>query len=218
MSPPHSRAPERLRRGALAACLAAAAACVTPPSPEEVLAVGFRSPEQAFRSFQTAARMDDPSLELRCFSSGFRARHRASQLTWRLAREEIYERMPWMRAGIAKASIQSCTIDGAEARLEARAAGRDLLVRLVREDFAAAWSGGDRVLDREIDWAADTGVQQGADGRRWWFGRAALPEGVDPLAVTELCVGREWKIDDVTPIEKERSPRAARAQVRPQDD
>jgi hypothetical protein len=163
--------------------------------------VGFRSPEQAFHSFQVAVRMNDPDLELRCFSGGFRSRNRVSQLTWREAREELYERMPWLRYGIATAEVQAREVRGAEAWLRVEAGGRELRVGLVREDFAEAWSGSERILDEEVDWQAATGVQQGGE-RTWVFGRAALPAGADAARLTELRLGREWKIDDVQPVER----------------
>lgn len=191
-----------------AAVLAAAsAACVCPPDARAVLDVGFRTPEQAFRTFQTATRLDDPDLELRCFSLGFRARNHLSQLTWREARAELYERKPWMRAGIAGADVVGVEVRGDRAQVAIDTAGGDYVVWLVREDFAEAWAGAERVLDEGIDWRASTGIQDGASGGRWMWGRVAAPPGVDADAVTDLRFGREWKIDDVAEPVDGSSPR-----------
>ena len=188
-------------------------ACVCPPEPADVLAIGFRTPEQAFRTFQTATRLDDPDLELRCFSSSFRARNQISQLTWREARAELYARQPWLRAGIVGAEVEAVEELRGIARLRVDTAGGDYDVILVREDFAEAWSGSERVLDSLIVWERDTGIQKGEGEGRWVFGRVALPLGVDGAAVTDLRFGREWKIDDVGPLMEpnESSPRRAEA-------
>lgn len=185
-----------------------AGACVCPPEPADVLAVGFRTPEQAFRTFQTATRLDDPDLELRCFSLGFRARNRISQLTWREGRADLYARRPWLRAGIAGAEIAESRVEEGKARLRIDTAGGDYVVDLVREDYAEAWGGAQRLLDEPLAWERGTGVQDGEGGRRWIYGRVALPSGVDAAAVTELRFGREWKIDEVGELEPagERSP------------
>ncbi len=172
-------------------------ACVCPPEAADVLAVGFRTPEQAFRTFQTATRLDDPDLELRCFSLGFRARNHISQLTWREARAELYARQPWLRAGIAGAEIVEAQPDRGAVRLRIDTAGGEYVVVLVREDFAEAWAGGERVLDEELVWRTQTGVQKGEGEGRWVFGRTQLSPAIDASALTELRFGREWKIDDV---------------------
>ncbi len=178
-------------------CWTLAGACFCPPDPADVLAVGFRTPEQAFRTFQTATRLDDPDLELRCFSLGFRERNRISQLTWREGRADLYTRKPWLRAGIAGAEVVETRIEGARARVRVDTASSDYVIELVREDFAEAWVGGERVLDEAIPWEPATGIQKGEGDRRWMYGRVALPSGVDGSAVSDLRFGREWKIDEV---------------------
>lgn len=185
-----------------------------------MLAIGFRTPEQAFRTFQTATRLDDPDLELRCFSSGFRERNHISQLTWREARAELYARKPWLRAGIAGADIVDADRELGRARLRIDTAGGDYVVALVREDFAEAWSDDVRVLDEVVVWRKTTGVQTGEGDGRWSYGRVALPSGVDGTQLTELRFGREWKIDDVgeLSIAGEDSPARAQSSRRLEDD
>jgi len=172
-------------------------ACVCPPEAADVLAVGFRTPEQAFRTFQTATRLDDPDLELRCFSLGFRERNQISQLTWREARAELYAKKPWLRAGIVGAEIVDSQPEGGAVRLRVDTAGGDYVVVLVREDFAEAWTGAERVLDQELAWRTETGVQKGEGEGRWVFGRTKLPPGIAAAELTEMRFGREWKIDEV---------------------
>jgi hypothetical protein len=182
-------------------------ACVCPPKTEDVLQIGFRTPEQAFRTFQTATRLDDPDLELRCFSKGFRERNQISQLTWREAREELYGRQPWLRVGIVGADVVEREVHESRARLRIDTAAGDYEVRLVREDFAEGWAGVERVFDEELSdethlpWDEATGVRAGSNGRVWFYGQVKLPEGVGGAALTEVRFGREWKVDDIAPIE-----------------
>jgi len=70
------------------ACTVFSACCVRPPLTEEWLDVGFREPDQAVKTFQTAVRADSSELEYRCFSAGFRERNHISRLTWEEARAQ----------------------------------------------------------------------------------------------------------------------------------
>ena len=187
--------------GGALACLAG---CWTsPPTADEVRAIGFRTPEQAFRTFQTAVRLEppDPGLELRCFSAGFRERNGASQLMWREVREQLFDRNPWLRAGIAGARIGRSEPAQGGWFLSVEAKGQRGAVFLVREDFAEVWAGGERVVDDPVDWPRATGVQDAGSGDRSLYGRATLGANIDPAAVTELRLGREWKIDDFALLE-----------------
>ncbi len=194
-------------------------ACVCPPSAEELLAVGFRSPDQAFRTFQTATRLDDPDLELRCFSTGFRSRNGISQLTWREARAELYARQPWLRAGIVGADVVERQIGTRQARLRIDTAGGDYVVELVLEDFAEIWAGETRVLDDEIkSWRDSVLSQQNSEETTWIVGRVQSPMGLDTRTITDLRFGREWKIDAVGPLDDtdESSPPRAQSEAQPQ--
>jgi hypothetical protein len=207
-------------RHALLALLAAglAGACVTPPTPAQILAVGFRTPEQAFHTFQTATRLDDPDLELRCFSVGFRARNQLSQLTWREGRAELYAKKPWLRAGIAGARIVDVRIDAGCARLRIDTAGGDYTLDLVREDFVEGWAGTERVLDDEVDWSVAIAEQRGFSERPWILGRVQLPADVAAKSITDLRFGREWKIDSVGPLEDTEESSKSRAEIQPSNE
>lgn len=186
-----------LFRGAcLPLALLAAGCCVSPPSARELLAVGFRTPEQAFETFQTAVRADDPSLLRRCLSSDFVARNRLSEQVFRTFWAELQKDEPFLRKGVADAKPTDPTETArSKARIRAETHGRKLVVDLVLEDFCEAWAGGEKVADEAAPFRDRTGVQPASDGTSWVFGRMPLPPGTAPERVTELRFGREWKID-----------------------
>ncbi len=179
-----------------------AAGCVSPPSTKDLLSVGFRTPEQTFATFQTAVRADDPGLEFRCFSAGFRTRTQPplSQLNYREFREVLRREHPLLRKGLADARIESMERRGSRARLRASSHGQQLEIQLALDDYAEVWAGGEPVVDESIDFEQRTGTQTAADGRRWIHGSSPLPDGFDAARVTELRFGREWKIDGIATV------------------
>jgi hypothetical protein len=175
---------------------AVAACCVAPPDTRELLAVGFRTPDQAFASFQTAVRADDPGLLRRCLSADFVARNRLSEQVFRTFWQKLEKDQPLLRKGVADAEARSPTeIAGGRARIRAETHGRKLEIELVREDFCEAFAGGEKIVDEAVPFRERTGVQPASDGTNWAFGRLALPPGAPAESVTELRFGREWKID-----------------------
>jgi hypothetical protein len=137
--------------GALLVVLSVQSCCVAPPRSDDWLGVGWRSPAQAFASFQTAIRADSAELEYRAFSTGFRERHRISKLAWREARLELRERYPWLRKGIADARFTSIPlVAGDHARGEVESHGTRIRVDFVREDFAQLWEGETLVSDELV--------------------------------------------------------------------
>ena len=82
------------------AFLVGLASCTSLPTPAEMLAIGYRSPEQCFETFQTAVRADEPALEYSCFSQHFRSANRVSQLVWREVREQL-----WGQVGVQKETV-----------------------------------------------------------------------------------------------------------------
>jgi hypothetical protein len=176
--------------------LGAGACCVAPPSTGALLAVGFRTPEQAFGTFQTAVRADDPSLLRRCLSSDFVARNRLSEQVFRTFWERLQKDEPFLRKGIADAkATDTPAVARTHARIRAETHGRKLVVDLVLEDFCEAFAGGEKIADEAAPFRERTGVQPSADGARWVYGTMPLPSGIPPERVTELRFGREWKID-----------------------
>lgn len=169
---------------------------VRPPDARELLATGFRTPEQTLSSFQIGWRADEPDLELRCFSSGFRARNQLSKLTYREFRGRLLAEQPFLRLGIADARLDG-PLERRGERVFARAKthGRTLEFELVLDDFVEAWAGGERVTDSYAPFAEHQTVDTQPDGTRRFWAYAALPPDADAAALTELRVGREWKID-----------------------
>jgi len=197
------------------------ACCVSPPLVSEWEAVGFRSPSQAIATFQTAVRADAPELEYRCFSTGFRARNGISKVVWREAREELRSRHPWLRKGLADARVEGA-IDqrGDRATAQLVTHGWHIRVGLVREDYAELWAGDRLVSDEEnVSFARQSAAQEASDGRVWVSGSVLAPAGFTPEdEVTEVHVGREWKIDSFENVDEPCAAVVARAARRTQDE
>jgi hypothetical protein len=185
-------------RAALLVCALALAACVGAPTSQDWMAAGYRTPEQTVHTFQTAVRADEPDLELRCFSSGFKARNNVSRFTWREFMDELERSQPFLRKGLVDAEIDGPVERSARrATLRLRSHGVAMRIDLVLEDFGELWAGRELVLDQDLSFSDPdhSGVQAGARGERWMYGRLPLPEAVDAADVTEIRLAREWKID-----------------------
>jgi len=195
MSPRPPRGPSRWLP-ALAVATLLSACCVAPPRPGELLSVGFRTPEQAFRTFQIAVRADDPGAVRRCLSAEYVAENKLSEQVFREFWEQLLSDEPFLRKGIADAERSGpAEVRRDRATIRAESHGKKIVVELVREDFAEAFSGDERLVDEAAPFAERTGVQPAADGTSWIYGRMPLPSGIAPERVTELRLGREWKID-----------------------
>jgi hypothetical protein len=185
------------------ACVVFSACCVRPPLTEEWLDVGFREPDQAVKTFQTAVRADSSELEYRCFSSGFRERNHISRMTWAEARAQLREKYPWMRRGISDMELEG-DLRRAGQRVEGTwvTHGRRIRIALVREDYAELWSGKQLLKDDAgVDFAKHTLVQRDAESNTWFYGYVQMPFGPETPDVTEVHVGREWKIDGFDTVE-----------------
>jgi hypothetical protein len=184
----------------LALGLGSAGCRVSPPEPADWLAVGFRTPQQTFRTFQTAVRADEPELQRRCFSAGFVAENHLSRRTWLEFWDRLRAEEPFLSKGLADAEIEG-TIerDGDRARLVARSHGREIEVRFVLDDFGEVWAGAEAVVDEPIRFQKNVGIQEPGEGQRWIYGQLPLPRSraVAISDVTELRLGREWKIDGI---------------------
>jgi len=189
------------RLAAAALILGTAPSCclfVRPPDARELLATGFRTPEQTLHTFQVGWRADEPDLELRCFSSGFRARQQLSKLTYREFRDRLLAAQPFLRLGIADARLDGPPERrGDRAFARATTHGHTLEFELVLDDFVEAWAGGERVTDTYAPFADHHTLETLPDGARRFWVYAALPPGADAAQVSELRVGREWKIDEL---------------------
>lgn len=169
--------------------------CPSLPTPAEVRATGFRSPEQCFRTFQCAVRADDPAWEYQCFSGHFRSQNHVSQLVWREVREQLWGQVG-MRWAVANAKPSApARVQGKRAWMEVSALGKRVRLEFVIEEFGKTWNGETLLSDEELDFRRSSGVQDG----RWFYGQVQLPEAVDPATVTEMNLGQEWKLDLIDP-------------------
>lgn len=187
---------------------------VAPPRVADLLAVGYRTPEQAFRTFQTAVRADEPELEYRCFSADFRNRNGISKLVWREAREKLREQFPFLRKGITEAEpIEPLEVRGDHARLRVATHSYVIEIGFVREDFVEAYAGSELWFDSSIAFADQVRIQTASDGGRWIYGQCALPSGAGAVPdFTELRFGREWKIDSFESIDTPPPAKSSRAE------
>ena len=170
--------------------------CVTPPTAEELLDLGYRSPTQAFHTLRAAVRGDLPRLEYRSLSADFRRRNGLSQLTYREFRAEWYAQNPWMRAALSSAEVLESSVHSDERRATLRVGivGKEALIELVAEDFVQLWDLDELREDNAID---DMGAHLSSEDGAW---SASFPGG--GVAPTELRIGREWKIDSIKQVEQ----------------
>jgi hypothetical protein len=203
------------RHAALLGACSLAGCWVSPPRVEDLLAVGYRTPEQAFRTFQTAVRADEPELEYRCFSQDFRDRNGISKLVWREAREKLRDDFPFLRKGLTDATaVEPVVVRGDRARLRVTAHSHVIEIGLVREDFVEVFAGGELWFDSAVPFEEHTGIQTRADGARWIYGQSALPSGAGAVPeFTELRFGREWKIDSFESTDAPPPPKSSRAEA-----
>jgi hypothetical protein len=184
----------------------AGAGCHTPRLPDPAQELGFRSPEQTFRTFQAALAHDRIDVEYRCLGADFKRANGLSQLGYRAFREELLASEPALRR-LAGARIVESRPLGEDrwwllARVKVLWRRVDVAVELVREDFAEAWVGDERRWDDALDWAGVISVEH--DPSRWpprlLTAHLPLEEGLDPATWSELRFGREWKIDGLEPV------------------
>jgi len=167
---------------------------MTPPSAEEFLDLGYRSPRQAFQTLKAGIRGDLPRLEYRSLSSGFRRRNGLSQLSYREFREEWFSKNPWIKLALSQTEVLERTERSeTEVTLRVGALGSEFLVELVAEDFYQLWDGEELREDALID---DLGALLRPEAGDWV---ARVPgDGDSP---SELRVGREWKVDGIASLE-----------------
>lgn len=185
------------------ACLLSAwaliAGCLSRPRAEDWLAVGFRSPEQTFRTFQTGLRAGLPDLEYRCLGADFKRRAAEeygafSLLAYVEFRRELFGSQPWLKLA-AKAKIKDVRRLSPErvqvvAEVDTWFHDETFAIDLVREDFYELYAGGKRVADDQADWGRLARERDGA-----LVVTVPLPAGMATKDVGELRAGHEWKID-----------------------
>ena len=168
-----------------------------PPQPRELVDTGFRTPEQALKSFQVFLRANLPEKEYLAFSAGFRRRNGVSSLTYAEARERLFREKPWLRQ-FARAEVVA-EWPGSEGVhfIDARVLGRTIRVKLGREDFVEIWAGEDRLADGATDFERATRLERSPRGARF-AGQVVLEDPPPDLSgASWFTLGREWKIDDL---------------------
>jgi hypothetical protein len=167
--------------------------CTTLPTPAEMLATGYRSPEQCFRTFQCAVRADEPLMEYRCFSDNFRSEKHVSQWAWREIREQLWTQVG-MRWAVAKAKASApARVSGNRAWMEVSALGKHVRLQFVREEAGQLWNGETLLSDDALDFHSHTGAQEGG----LFYGQVPMPPDLEPAKVTEMHLGQEWKLDEI---------------------
>ena len=191
--------------------------CVSPPTPQEVLDTGFRTPEMTFRSFQVGVRGDLPRLEFACFSTGFRAQYGMSQLSYREIRETRLKSEIAYWLGIPDAEIlETVALASDRVLLKLESHGTEFELGMVREDFWQLWQGGRLLADEPLARGsfreqADVSSEEGQ--LTMITGFALIPAYLNlPPAdelnrnFTEFRIGREWKIDHIGGAEDALAP------------
>lgn len=193
----------------LASCLSAR------PGPSDWQEIGFRTPEQTFHTYVTAFATDQLDLEYRCLSSGFKERNQIGGYTYRVVRDRLEDEIPGF-GFLARAEVRGRNaVDDAHVALVARVGvawiERWFLVELVREDYFALFRDGELYFDGFAPFDAEhLSIDTRWDPDRLW---AAIdlddPLGEldleDPTQLSEVTVGREWKIDNLEPLTPEQA-------------
>ena len=181
-------------------------ACLGPPKAQDLLAVSLRSPEDTFRTFQTALRGDLPDLEYRTLGEGFKERNGGvTQITYREFRDQLFGRSPWLRYA-AKACITSSErLSPDRHRIEAL-----VDTWIVDKRFAVTL-----VLESGYDVYDEEGLLEGEHER--WAALAReeggslvlevpMPQGTTLDELAEIRAVRAWKIDSFELLDEDDSP------------
>ncbi len=190
--------------GVLVAAWAPLVGCLCPPRAEDWLAVGFQTPEQTFRTFQTGLRADCPDLEYRCLSGDFKEREGVSQLGYREFREQLFRQARWLKFAARARIVEVVELAPDRRRIVARVSvlfyERSFAIDFLREDYFELWSAGQRRSDDELPWE-----EIAADRDGFLVVSVPLPRELSLQELAELRAGREWKIDGF-PLSDELDP------------
>jgi hypothetical protein len=168
--------------------------CLSAPRPEDWLAVGFRTPEATFRTFQTGLRGDKPELEYRCLGSDFKRRTGVTLFGYLEYRQELFRKQPWLKLA-AKAKVREVKALGeGRVRLVAEVDtwfhDETFALDFVREDYYELYVDGKIVSDDQAAWRE---IAREKDGKL--VVSVPLPDGLTVRGVGELRAGSEWKVD-----------------------
>ncbi|MEM7308717.1 MAG: hypothetical protein AAF682_18690 [Planctomycetota bacterium] len=187
--------PRHARAGILAFAAFVGGSCLAPePTPEDWLGYGFRRPEDTFRAFLTALAGDRPELEYRCLSNALKKREGGNLLGYLVLRDQLFDDMPWLKAA-ARAEVEEVEYFGPDlaqvtARVDWLFWDEVFTVVLVREEYYELRADGELVGD---DYYPFEPVN--ADG--YTVIRVPAAEDFAPDELSEVRLGREWKIDGI---------------------
>jgi hypothetical protein len=196
-----------------------AAGCrVPPPTLQQVLQLGYLTPEQAYESWRTAIQGNLLVEEYRCLSKGWRRRNGdgvggVSLFAYSEVRDAHLEAEPLLRLALKRADPPRLIAQSpAEVIFQARIPGalwyadHWLLVRLVREGFTAVHTidRPDQAMhgERAVDLLRTGALSATSDGEETTLeARVQVPSVTDdgtewPRDVVLMQVGWEWKVDD----------------------
>jgi hypothetical protein len=170
-----------------------------PPGASDLLEVGFRSPEQTFHTFRTAVSLDEIDLEYRCFSQYFREENGIDQLTYREFRAALLDELPFMRhigqAQVLESRLMEPGVWLVRSRVRYLWKLVDFDVLLSTEDYYELYAGDQRATDGFSDFEEIVAVDGIENAVAVGFQlEEGLPPSVDSQDVTEVRVGKEWKI------------------------
>ncbi len=170
-----------------------------PPGADDLLETGFRSPEQTFHTFRTAVSIDHVDLEYRCFSQYFREENGIDQLTYREFRAALLDDLPFLRHIGQAQVLESRQMEPGVWLVRSRVRYLwklvDFDVLLSTEDFYELYAGDQRVLDDYGDFEESVAVDtiENSVAASWQL-EGGLPPSVGATDITEVRIGKEWKI------------------------
>jgi hypothetical protein len=182
---------------ASAAAFGLCMSCISAPTPEELLATGFRSPSQAFGTLQTAIAGDHIDMGYRCFTDSFKASNGMDNMVWQAAWTQMLQKTPSMRH-LSEAEI----VDKRElapnrveliVELDSMFVNVRARVILVREDFFEAYRGEEVYFDGFRSFDDFLFVQEETPSDLVTF--ITVPEGKAKDEITEIRIGQDWHID-----------------------
>ena len=182
--------------------------CVSAPTPTDWMEAGnapFRTPAGTFKAFKTAAAGDAADLGYRCLSSEFRRRNGMGQLAFR----ELRDRFPWFKYLSRAKVIEETQIseNQIEYLCDIEVLFKTVQVRFgfLREDYFDVFSGAE-TIGGEVQPFDKLSRQVESRGLPWVEIHIPVPGGYKFADITEIRVGREWKIDSIEMIDSENPP------------
>ncbi|MAB80807.1 MAG: hypothetical protein CMJ89_15775 [Planctomycetes bacterium] len=176
------------------------ACCLSAPEPGDWLGVGFRTPEQTFRTFQTGLRADQPDLEYRCFALEFKRQNIENQGFYRQFREELFRRNPLLKLAATAEIIEVQERPRGVRRLIARVDtwfhDEVFAVDFVREDYYEIFEGEEIGSDDFCSFEDSVALKND----RYIIVIPANAE-IPLVGISEIRIGSSWRIASFPTLE-----------------